>query len=308
MNTAPLTLGPQERLLVLKKLTIAIGLPAEGLVPLAQHASERVFKAGQVAVAQGDAVDSLLVVVDGQFALAHHGHSSFIGPGELVGALEVMSGSISSMAVTAAVDTLALEIPADTLFGVYEDHFSIFEGTLRGIAAGLLADERPLAAAAAVTAAPRLPDDLADADSLVDRLTLLRQQPAFRECRLASLARFAAELTTFTCAPGTRLWSRGDHATWVAFLLHGQLECTAAGAPPFNQGPGAFVGALEAFAQGVRWFNADAITRVVALRLNIERFVDLMEDDFRLARGVLGSVARGALELQRGPGPAARER
>lgn len=299
MSTAPLTLGPQERLLILKKLTLTAGLPAEGLVPLALHATERAFTAGSVAIAEGDPVESLLAVVDGRLDVAADGHAARLGPGEQVGALEVLSGGTSTMTVMAAVDTLALEIPASALFGVYEDHFSILEGTLRGICAGLLEDERRLAEAAA--AVPALSLDHAHADNLVDRLTVLRQQPAFRECRLDSLARFAAELTTFTSESGARMWSRGDRATWVAILLHGQLQCTTAAFPPFTQGPGAYVGAVEAFARKERWFDADAVTRVVALRLDIERFVDLLEDDFRLARGVLGSMARGALDVQFGP-------
>ena len=139
MRREPQRIGPQERLLLLKRLPIAEGLPAEGFVPLAQHAVERRFAAGATVVPAGALLPALFLVAEGRLQIERGGRpAASIGRGDVAGALEVIAHTPSAATIRAAADTLLLEIPADMLFDVYEDHFGIFMATVRNIAGALL--------------------------------------------------------------------------------------------------------------------------------------------------------------------------
>ena len=139
MRREPQRIGPQERLLLLKRLPIADGLPAEGFVPLAQHAVERRFAAGATVIQKGAFLPALFLVADGRLQIERGDRPAVsIGRGDVTGALEVMAHQPSGATIRAAADTLLLEIPADTLFDVYEDHFGIFMATVRNLAEALL--------------------------------------------------------------------------------------------------------------------------------------------------------------------------
>jgi CRP-like cAMP-binding protein len=290
MRREPQRIGPQERLLLLKSLPIAEGLPAEGFVPLAQHAVERRFRAGATVVHKGASLSALFLVVEGRLEVdGSDGSAVPIGRGDLTGALEVMAHEPSAATIRAAADTLVLEIPADTLFDVYEDHFGIFMAAVRNIAEALLAGDAALTGLD--TGDPCGVEPAHDPDDLVQRLLWLRANTVFKRSRLGSLVRFAAELETVTAAPGVRLWSRGDHASWMVFLARGKITCTFDNAPPVVEGPGLYIGALEPLAQRPRRFDADVSEAVVGLRLGVERFTDLLEEDFGLAKDLLADLA-----------------
>ena len=139
MRREPPRIGPQERLLLLKRLPIAEGLPAEGFVPLAQHAVERRFAAGATVVPAGALLPALFLVAEGRLLIERDDRpAASIGRGDVTGALEVMAHAPSAATIRAAADTLLLEIPADMLFDVYEDHFGIFMATVRNVAEALL--------------------------------------------------------------------------------------------------------------------------------------------------------------------------
>ena len=88
----PSRIGPQERLLLLKSLAIAEGLPAEGFVPLAQHAVERRFAAGAIVARKGDFLPGIFLVVEGRLWIERSDRpAASIGRGEVTGAMEVMA-------------------------------------------------------------------------------------------------------------------------------------------------------------------------------------------------------------------------
>src|SRR4051794_36356065 len=110
MRREPQRVGPQERLLLLKSLPVAEGLPAESFVPLAQHAVERRFAAGATVIQKGPARPALFLVVEGRLQLERSARPALpIGRGEVTGALEVMAHAPSAATIRATADTLLLE-------------------------------------------------------------------------------------------------------------------------------------------------------------------------------------------------------
>ena len=132
----------------------------------------------------------------------------------------------------------------------------------------------------------------------MQRLLWLRANTLFKRSRLGSLVRFAAELETVTAPPGTRLWARGDRASWILFLARGTITCTFESSQHRVEGPGLNIGALEPLAQRERRFDADVSDTVVGLRLSVERFTDLLEDDFALAKDLLAELAGRLLRAE----------
>jgi CRP-like cAMP-binding protein len=297
MGREPSRIGPQERLLLLKCLPIAEGLPAEGFVPLAQHAVERRFADGATVVRKGDFLRGIFLVVEGRLRIERSDRPVVsIGRGEVTGALEVMAHVPSAATIQAAADTLLLEIPTDTLFDVYEDHFGIFMAVVRNTAEALLTGDK--VPRGSDTADPSGAEPAPNLDDLVERLLWLRANTLFKRSRLGSLVRFAAQLETVTAPPGTRLWARGDRASWILFLVRGTITCTFEGSQDLVHGPGLYIGALEPLAQRDRRFDADVSKAVVGLRLSVERFTDMLEDDFALAKDLLAELASRLLTAE----------
>jgi CRP-like cAMP-binding protein len=290
MPREPQRIGPQERLLLLKRLMIAEGLPADGFVPLAQHAVERRFATGATVIEKGASLTALYLVVEGRLAIDRGDRAPTpIERGEVTGALEVMAHAPSLATIRAVADTLLLEIPANILFDVLEDHFGIFMSAVRNLAEALLEGDTVLTGGD--TADPSSVAPPPDLDDLVQRLLWLRGNSLFARSRLGSLVRFAAELETVTAPPGTRLWARGDRASWILFLARGQIRCTFDNSEHLLEGPGLYIGALEPLAERERRFDADVSEAVVGLRLGVERLTDLLEDDFALAKDLLAELA-----------------
>ena len=140
MRREPQRIGPQERLLLLKCLPIAEraaggGLRAAG--PARRRTAVRRRRHGGSARATSCRRCFSSPRAGSQVERVDRPATS-IGRGDVAGALEVMAHAPSAATIRAAADTLLLEIPADTLFDVYEDHFGIFMATVRNIAEALL--------------------------------------------------------------------------------------------------------------------------------------------------------------------------
>jgi CRP-like cAMP-binding protein len=65
----------------------------------------------------------------------------------------------------------------------------------------------------------------------------------------------------------------------------------------FRAGPGFALGALEAVGQVPRWYEAQALTPVVALQGQTDVLVDLFEDSFEMATDFLAVVAGATLRI-----------
>ena len=101
------------------------------------------------------------------------GHS---GPGSAVGGIGVLARDEEGIEAVAEADTLTLEIAADALFELMEDHFSIFHHVLREVCLQMIevVSRFPAATRAAPSRGPgraaSAPRDL----DLVERIMFLR--------------------------------------------------------------------------------------------------------------------------------------
>jgi CRP-like cAMP-binding protein len=290
---APAGVGAQvERLLYLKKLPILGGLPQAQLLAVAEQMRERIYTKGDVLVQEGRPVEGIKFVVQGKVHVSRQGRpAGHAGPGTGVGGYWVLSGRPASMEVTAETDVLTLEVPAETVMELLEEHFALLLLLLRDTSAQIIALVlrrgwyRPGPRETEEEPPPwQAPDRELD---LVERIFFMRQSPPFRQASINALAELSRGFSEVRHEAGTTIWKEGEPAGWVALVVSGRVLCSPSRGTPFEVSDGSPVGALEAVAAVPRWYDAVALTPVRALHGNIQWLLDVFEDNFEMARDYL---------------------
>ncbi len=113
--------------------------------------------------------------------------------------------------------------------------------------------------------------------------------------RAASLLAAAVKDVRFPA--GEVIYRRGESADHIFFVVSGTMSLHSPDSDPWTFGPQAVVGVLDAWMDRPRDRTAIAETDVVALALPMDDWLDVMEDDFELARGTMVQEARRQLDL-----------
>jgi CRP-like cAMP-binding protein len=292
--------APVQRILYLKRLPSFATLPGPDIAVIAEQAQERFFAAGEVLLREGQAVSALYFVVEG--ALDVHRRGRFVGrvgPGAGVGGLGLFARDPEGAQVTAASDTLALELDADTVLEVFEDRFSILHHVLRDFSRQFV----DLVSRVRVDPMNGIPETAFGMDpnqelDIVERIFFLRQMLPFQRASINALAELSRGLTQVRFEPGVTLWHEGDVGPGIYLILAGHVTATSeARGLLFRPGPGFPLGALEAVAESPRWYDAVAETRLVALHGSVEALIDVFEDNFEMAMDYLQVLAQAMLEI-----------
>jgi CRP-like cAMP-binding protein len=291
--------GPVERVLLLKRLPMVSTLSGPQLALVAEQIGERFFPKGSVLLREGEAPGALYFPVEGRIHLTSRGRViGHAGPGLAVGPLHVLARDERGLGAVAETDTIALELSADTLIEIFDEHFPILQHVLREVSVQIV--EHVIKYPAAVfllqpsTEGPPTPPRELD---LVERIFLLRKSPVFLNASISALGQLARGLTEVRMPPGTRLWSEGETTGWGSMIVSGSIRCTSSRGHDFTAGPGIVLGSLDAVAEMRRWFTAVTETPVVALQANMQYLIDVFEDNFAMAMDYLAVQARWLLEI-----------
>jgi CRP-like cAMP-binding protein len=117
--------------------------------------------------------------------------------------------------------------------------------------------------------------------------------------------RVAAMMTDLYLRAGETLYSEGETAEAQYFVVSGEVTALDRGEPRWTYGPRATLGALDVALERPRARTAVAKTDAHLLRFDREEWLDLLEDDFTLARRFLRNVATNVLKAkyERPPAP-----
>lgn len=303
-----------ERVLHLRKLALLRDLPTPDLLLLAEFARERVFARGELLMRLGEPVSALNFVIAGRVELRRAERVvGVFGPGTGVGGLGLLAREDERVEAHAAVDTLTLELPADAVFDVLEDRFSVFRHFVREVARLFIAHmvrsgvshHRPPEQVPLV-----VPERGLD---LIERLLLLRRMAPFARSSVNSLADLSRSLSEARYERGARLWSEGQPSGTILLLVDGAVECTSeASGVHFHAVPGQALGSFESLSGLPRWFDAVTLTPLLALKGTGEELLDVFEDNFRMGADFLATITRGLLrqieqDLDGGAAPAPAE-
>ena len=293
--------GSVERVFHLKKAPITGTLPPRLLATLADATRPRVFRQGELLLREGERVRANYFVVEGRLLLSRGGRPlDRAEPGASIGALGILADAPSPITVTAEVDSLTLELDADTCFDLLEDHFGMLRHFLREITARIVEGWRRLPPgtppATPRMATPALPPAARDLD-LVERMFALRQVASFGQASINALAELARAMTEVHFEPGARLWLEGEEARHVVLVVSGRAECRSNDGFVLKAGPGVPLGALEAIAGLPRWYAPVAATPLLGLSADIEVLLDVLEDNPDMALGQLGVMSQWLLAI-----------
>jgi CRP-like cAMP-binding protein len=295
----PRIVAPLERVLHLKRIPMLSGLGGADLAVIADATQERFFPKGAVVLREGVPVGSVHFVVEGALGTVRRGaRVGRVGPGAGVGGLAVFAGDPLGSEVVAEEDTLTLELEADAMADLLEDHFPILLHVLREMsrrAIDLLTRYR-LDPAAGIPECPLAgpPDGEID---LVQRILFLRGMTVFRRSSITALAEMAREMAQVRFEPGTVLWREGDPAPGVYLIRSGWVAARGSSGVTSRPGPGFPLGALEALGERPRWYDAVAETPVVALHGQVGALVDVFEDHYDMAMDYLALTAQSTLRI-----------
>jgi CRP-like cAMP-binding protein len=220
------------------------------------------------------------------------------GPGLAVGPFHVLARDARGLGAVAETDTIALELSAETLFEIFDEHFAILHHVIREVSRQIVEQLIKVPAAVALLpppgeGPPTPPREL----DLVERIFFLRKASVFTGAGISSLAQLARGLTEVRILPGTKIWGEGETTGWGSLIVSGSVRCTSSHGHDFVAGPGVNIGALDAVAGVPRWFTAVTETPVVALQANMQNLVDVFEDNFEMAMHYLAVMARWLLEI-----------
>ena len=292
MPTSTHSLGPYERLILLKAISLAGQPPAAALGALAGYAAERHFGAGSRLADPDRPWEGVHVVVEGKVVVDEDGRQLYAAaPREVVGMLETLARIQRGVEARADLDTVTLEIRASALLSILEDHHGMARDTIQTLARLLLADPTCSCLPATWDRRQLLPQIPAHPLDLVDRIRLVQANGVFAHARVDSLAEIASQYEEFHAPPGTTFWGESDPGGWLFVVLEGRVDSGTASGLRFSWTSGMTPGLFEALGSASRWHDAIAATPVRGLRLNAERLFDALEDDFAMTADLLSAMA-----------------
>ena len=297
------TLSAMERMLLLRALPALAQLEDQELAAVVHRTSLARFPAGATLLRQGDLNHATYVVAEGRVQSVRDGEVIATGERRIgVGALAMFADARNAASVVAEGDVTVLKLSRTQMIEVLEGHFSILNSILRFIASEvMIAFDRlandyvvPLRERPAPSYLPSVERDL----DLVERILALRRVPAFARSNLDAVAQYALLLEQVYVPAGEVLWEEGEHCANYLHLVHGHVRCVReATSTELRFGPPGMPGFIGALADAPRWYRAEAVSPVVALRADREILPDVLEDNVEMGKRFLAAAARRLMHV-----------
>lgn len=290
----PVRTGIRDRVLTLRSYPMFEGLDDDALLLLAEHGSPASYSDGDIVSPEGEPTRSLCLVVAGELVVSRKGQLlSIRKAGDAYGGLPLLARVPSTLAVSVG-NTSTLEIPATAFEAALTQNFSLLRTTLRQLGTSVLAMRGNL---------PTQPNGQNPVDegsyyeqprTLVERLINLRQGN-FRHMNMEALIDLARSMVELRLPAGTLLWTAGDPSTHALHIDAGRVRCTERDGRSASVGHGFTIGVLDVWS-GSRVYEARAETPLIAFRIDVERFLALLEAHPEVGLDLLRGFAHDLLE------------
>jgi CRP-like cAMP-binding protein len=289
MRADVVNVEPLERLHCLERVPLFAGLSAARLAVLAQSAEERFFAKNAVLLRAGQPVEEVHFVVEGRVGLRRGGEPPVVlAEGEGAGLLGMLGRIDADAQAVALSETLTLALGSATLVDMLEDDFAILHHLIRSLS-GLLVD----AHAPALDHEPPAALHAFGAElDLVARIFALRPALLFARDNIPLLSTLARVATDVRRADGEAIWAHGDVDRWMLVVARGSVACTTDAGDTRAFGPGSCLGPFEAIAGVPRRHAAHADGALLALQIDAEHLIDVLEDDTEAGMAFMSVLAR----------------
>ena len=292
----PTRLGVRDRVLILRSQSILEGLDDDGLLLLAEHGENRVYRDGDVIVEEGKPARHVYLIIEGGIDVSRNGQQVATRKvGDAYGALPLLAREPSTLAV-AIGPTRTLEVPAAAFEAALIENFSLLRNTLRQLGGAVLATRRNL---------PADPDKPPAVDegryydeprSLVERLLEMRALP-FGQMNLDALVDLVRHMIDVRYPAGAVLWRVGEASTHALNIDAGRVSCTGPDGRQVMIGRGFTLGVLDVWSRE-RVYEVRAETPVIAFRIDFESFLSLLETHPEVGLDLLRGFARELLTVR----------
>jgi len=283
-----------ERILRLRRVPTMRTLSANELAQLAASLRPVAFRRGETLLREDEPPRSFFLLTSGTVTMRRNGKrfGTVRGPGA-VGFMSFLARNAGGTSAVAENFVEALEVQADAMEEIFEDHFSVLLGTIRFVAQRLMEENRVTPPPAYVPPAVSLDGLIGDQPlGIVERIFLLRRMRAFSEANVSSLATLARKMVELRPAAGEVLWRAGERAEHSYFVVKGMLDMTwNEGKFVQKIGPGYVVGGAESLVTLPRWNDLVTAEPVIVLRGTRDGMIDLFEDDHELGLKFLSALA-----------------
>lgn len=285
-----------ERIIYLRTVPVGAMLSPPMLNIIASYLVERSFEPGEAVMRVGEPVEGMYFLLEGGLELSHGGRvAGELRPPQTIGFLAIVARASGTSDAIANAPTKTLELPADAILELFEDHFELLQATLTYYCERLVYDlsELPAAALAGFLADGAGPA-ASGALSWPERILFLRGMRGFRAANLTALTALSDRLSDRAAAAGEILWTGGDAARRVVVPIAGQLGVqTATGAVTI--GPGGLLGAVESIAEVPHFYTATAATPTRYVEGTADALMDVFEDNPRMGLEFTSALAADLL-------------
>jgi len=284
-----LTPSGLRRILMLRQFPVLCDAELGELTMFAENVTEVVLPAGTAVASAGSRLAALHLVLSGEIATIGIPRTTW-GPRQIFGALEVLADRDAAQTAVTTATTATLQLLAPDVTEILEESFGVTLAALRGLAAARAALGR-------LRAPPcRLPDRTPVGSlGLVERLIVLRQQPAFSGAPLEPLVALAHASDEVVLPAGTLVTRSGAPGASSYVLLDGASSAIDAAGATRRLGPGDSFGHLEALGGLLHEETIEVVETTRALKVDAARVFDIIEDHTDFGRAILAALADGLL-------------
>lgn len=291
--------GPMDRVLLMRTMPMFEGLGPIQLAAIAQHSVERFVPRESSVEIRGEESGKILLIAEGELESRNSGSRERLAKGDSAGLVERFAHSDARLTFEATSDSMLLELDWDTQLDVCEEHFSVVASYISFVATRLVERNQALVSAEHDPVPLIAAQDFGSLLDLNERLLLLSRSGAFSSGCLDALSELSHHAEELRLKKGRKIWTAGQEADGFVLIASGalRLDDQAGGSAVYRAGTAA--GMAESLSRNYRRFSAVTVEPTVALRIQIESFMDILEDHFDLSLDVLATLARRLLATGR---------
>jgi CRP-like cAMP-binding protein len=283
----------RDRLLLLRSLDLLAGLDEEGITLLAEHATNRRYRKGDVVMTGGEGV--IHIVVEGKISLTRGARTVSVGrEGWGLGMLELFAGVPAGRAV-ADVDSRTVEIPTLAFRAALDENFSLVRNAFRLLGNELADARRSLPADPERPPKAEMGTYYERPRTLAERMIELKDIPLMRG-NVDALVDFSRCMVEHRVPAGHLFWSTGEPATFSIHMKYGRVRCTAPDGLSVVVGSDFTLGVMDVWGARCRFYEARAETPVICYRAEFEDFLTIVESHAGVCANMLSGLAQAVLQ------------
>ncbi len=261
------------------------------------------FEAGETIYREGNAAELVFFVVAGDLELITEGDAPWkFGERAVVGILDAVLRRPYSRTAVAKTDVDVLTLRSDAYFEILEDSFEDQRRMMRTVSYGLHELGQKLGPEETFSGvdgrAPVL-TPTARALHTVERMMVLSDVPHLANAPMQAIVGYAKRSHEQRWEPGDVVYEQGQALTSYWFSVTGAFEILRDGEPlGVRFGPSQILGGFVVFAYDEHFHTVRATAPSVTLRVEVEDFIDGMEDHFFVSQSLFRHLTFERIRIQ----------